>query len=288
MEINGLKLARVMQRILKQDVQKTKKKKPLKLATFLIGESDEQLSFVRIKSKLAKKLRIGFELIHNKKVPFFEDFMHSIKEKSLDPKITGIIIQQPLPAQLSTASIYDYIPENKEIEGHQHKPLFLPPLGLTVLTILKYIYGKARLDRGLFIDPRKDKILFKKILRSKKIVLIGRGITGGQPIGQVLSEFKINYIGINSKTPDPQNYLREADIIISAVGKKIITPDIIKPGVILISAGLRREKGRLRGDYDEKEIKDIASFYTPTPGGAGPLDVLYLYKNLIEARKMQK
>ncbi len=287
MEIDGKKIAVAMEKVLKQEAKKVKKRKNLKLATFLIDESPEQLSFVRIKANVAKRLGIGFEFIHLKAVPFFEEFMHLIKEKSLDPKITGIIIQQPLPAQLSTNSIYDYIPLFKEIEAHKHKSPFFPPLGLAVLTVIKYIYGKSKSNSQLFINPKKDRLFLKKCFKNKKVVLIGRGITGGQPIGKTLSEYKINYISINSKTPEAQSYFKDADLIISAVGKKVITPDVVKPGVILISVGLRREGGRLKGDYDEDEIKDIASFYTPTPGGVGPLDVLYLYKNLIEAAKLQ-
>jgi methylenetetrahydrofolate dehydrogenase (NADP+)/methenyltetrahydrofolate cyclohydrolase len=134
----------------------------------------------------------------------------------------------------------------------------------------------------------RDRRFFKKAFRNKKIVLMGRGITGGKPIGKTLTDAKINYIGINSKTPDATTYLKEADVIVTAVGKKVILPEMLKPGVVLINVGLRRENGRLRGDYDEAEIKKIASFYTPTPGGIGPIDVMYLYKNLIESYKLQK
>ncbi len=77
-------------------------------------------------------------------------------------------------------------------------------------------------------------------------------------------------------------------MIITAVGKKVLTPQMLKKGVILINVGLRRENNKLKGDYDEKEIKDIASFYTPTPGGVGPIDVVYLFKNLVDAAKLQK
>ena len=113
-------------------------------------------------------------------------------------------------------------------------------------------------------------------------------ITGGKPIGKSLTEARINFINVNSQTPDPQSYYKEADIIITAVGKKILLPETLKPGVALINVGLRREKGKFKGDYEEKEIKNIAGFYTSTPGGAGPIDVLYLFKNLIEAAKQQK
>lgn len=285
MEIPGTKIAAKIEQVLKKEVKKLKK--PLTLAAFLVGNSADQLSFVRIKAQTAHRLGIKFESIHLKDTPSFEEFMHKIKEKSLDPHITGIIIQQPLPSQLSTSSIYDYMPDSKEIEGHKRKTTLLPPIGLAVLTLLKYIYGSGKIDDSLHIIIKKDKDFFKRLLKNKRIVLVGRGITGGQPIGKTLSFVRLNYIGINSETPEPETYLKEADIIISAVGKKIIKPEVVKPGAILINVGLRRENGRLKGDYDEKEIKSIAGYYSPTPGGIGPIDVLYLFHNLIESAKLQ-
>ncbi|PIV08992.1 hypothetical protein COS31_02700 [Candidatus Roizmanbacteria bacterium CG02_land_8_20_14_3_00_36_15] len=286
MKISGKAITNLMKKEIKKEVKGIKNK--LKLVVFLVGQSPEQLSFVKIKKQLARQLKIDFEFIHLKSVPNFERFMMKIKEKSIDQHTTGVIIQQPLPAQLSTNSIYNYIPLEKEIEGHRHKTPFYPPIGLAVLTIFKYLFYKPLSGRQLFIDPEKDRFLFKKIFHNRKVVLIGRGITGGQPIGKTLTGFKINYINIHSKTPQPENYCREADIIISAVGKKVIDSQQIKPGVILINVGLRRESGKLKGDFEEKEIRKIASFYTSIIGGVGPIDVLYLYKNLVEAAKLQK
>lgn len=289
MEISGKQIAEMMKIELKKEVQKLKKRgKSLTLTVLLIGDSPDQLSFVRMKAKVAKELGIEYDLLHMKDVPNFEHFMHCIKEKTNNPKTTGIIIQQPLPAQLETESIFDFVPHQKEIECHQKKSFFMPPIGLAILTFLKFIYGSNKYDKQLFINPSRDKTFFKRVLRNKKIVMIGRGVTGGHAIGRALSEFGIPYIITHSATPNPEEFYREADIIITAVGRKVITPDLVKPGVILLNVGLRRENGKLRGDYDEQEIKDIASFYTPTPGGVGPVDVLYLYKNLIEASKIKK
>lgn len=289
MQIPGKKIALTLEHLLKKEVAVLKrKKKRLKLTTVLVGKQNDQISFVKIKSSIAKRIGVDFELVHLKNTPSFENFMHIIKDSSYDPQTTGIIIQQPLPAQLSTESLYDYIPNIKEIEGHKYKSPFLPPIGLAVLTVLKFIYGSEKFDKNLQVDVKKDLNFFRKTFRSKKIVLVGRGFTGGKPIGQSLKEVKINYININSQTPDPQTYYREADIIITAVGKKIIDASMLKQGVVLINVGLRREGKTLKGDYEEKEIKRIANFYTPTPGGVGPIDVLYLYKNLISAAKLQK
>ena len=288
MEIPTKKIASKIEKYLKKEVKSFGKKKKIKLTTFLVGQATEQLSYVKIKAKIAKKLGIGFELIHLKSTPSFEEFMHKIKEKSQDPTTTGIIIQQPLPAQLSTESLYEYIPTVKEIEGHKRKTTYLPPIGLAILTILKYIYSRTSNEKDLIMNIQKEKGVLKKLFRNKKVVLAGRGITGGKPIGKTLTEARINFINVNSQTPDQHTYFKEADIIITAVGKKILTPEVLKPGVALINIGLRREKGKLIGDYDEKEIKNIAGFYTSTPGGAGPIDVLYLFRNLIHAAQQPK
>src|SRR3989338_9947548 len=270
-EIPGKKIAAAIEKVLKKEIKKLRKKSPLKLTTFFVGSAADQLSYVKIKSKTARKLGIGFELIQLKSTPSFETFMHKIKEKSQDPKTTSIIIQQPLPAQISTDSIYEYIPSVKEIEGHKRKSLFLPPIGLAVLTVLKHIYARAKGDSNTLVDIQKEKGLFKRLFRNKRIVLVGRGITGGRPIGKTLTEARINFININSQTPDPQLYFKEADIIVTAVGKKIINPDMIKQDVVLINVGLHRINDKLKGDYEEKEIKDLAYFYTTTPGGIGPI-----------------
>lgn len=282
MVIDCDQIRKVIEADLKKQVKKLKKK--LKLVTFYVGKDPNQLHFVEIKKNLAKKLGINFELIHYKTPPNFERFIRKIKEKAIEPETTGVIIQQPLPSQLITNSIYNSIPIEKEIEGHLKKTPYLSPIGMAVLTVLKSIYTKIKKAQSFYIKD-EDKNFFKKIFHHKKVVLIGRGITGGQPIGNTLTTFKINYFCLNSKTPSPEYYLKSADLIISAVGKKVITPEIIKPGVVLINIGLRKENNKIKGDYDPEEIKNIASFYTPIINGVGPLDVLYLYKNLIEAAK---
>ncbi len=286
MFIDGKKIANNLLAILKKD-RKTIKR-PIGLTVFLVGNAPEQLSFVKIKSEMAKALKINFKLIHLIKTPNFIDFANLLKKEVMNPAVTGIIIQQPLPAQLSTDSIYDYIPLLKEIEGHKKKTEFIFPLGLAVMTVIKYIYDGKRKQDIVFVDMKRDRLLFKNVLKSKKVVVVGRGITGGKPIGNTLGNLNINYISINSTTVDPESYFKTADLIITATGKKVISPEMLKPGVVLINTGVRKENGKLKGDYEESEIKDIASFYTPTPGGSGPIDVVYLYKNLIDAAKLQK
>jgi methylenetetrahydrofolate dehydrogenase (NADP+)/methenyltetrahydrofolate cyclohydrolase len=100
----------------------------------------------------------------------------------------------------------------------------------------------------------------------------------------MLKKMNITPSIIDSKTPNPKTITKKADIIISAVGKaNIVKPEMIKKGVILIGVGLHKEEdGKLHGDYDEEKIKNIVSFYAPTPGGVGPVNVAMLLKNLIQ------
>jgi len=288
MLVSGKKISLYLQKLLVKEIKKLGKKNVPKLTVFLAKETPEQLSFVKIKQHLAKQLKVGFQLIAFGRTPTFQKFVTLIKEKSSSPETTSSIIQQPLPQELTTDTIYNYIPDIKEIEGVKKKSPFYPPIGLATLTILKYIYGKGKLTPDLFIDIAKDQTFFKKTFKNKKVVLIGRGITGGKPIGKMLTQAKINYIGLNSKTPNPENYLKNADLIITAVGKKVIDPSSLKEGVVLVNIGLRKEGNTLKGDYEENEIKKIASVYTPTPGGVGPIDIIYLYKNLIDSAKLQR
>lgn len=286
MKIDGAQIASYLQKVLKKEVSKIKKKQP-HLVVFLAKEDADQMSFVKIKSRLAHAVGVGFELIKYEKPPLFIKFATTLRERSHNDKTTGVIIQQPLPSNLATDSIYNYIPDEKEIEGVKKKSPFFPPIGLAVLTIIKYVYGKGKLSPDLFVNLNKDKAFFKKLFKNKRVVLVGRGVTGGKPIGKVLTDAKINYISINSQTPSPETYYQNADLIITAVGHKVIEPSMLKPGVVLINVGVRKEGGKLKGDYEESEIKNIASAYTPTPGGLGPIDVIYLYKNLIDATILQ-
>lgn len=288
MKVPSLQITESLKSDLAKRVKQLRKKKITpKLVTFLIGDSQEQLSFVSIKKKVGKSIGCDFEFVHLKSIPDFQSFVNLLRTKSQDPKTTGIIIQQPLPSRLYTETLYNFISPLKEIEGHRIKSPFIAPIGLAVMTVLKYIYLQQKISPRLFIDINKDGPHFKKVLKSKRVVLVGTGPTGGMPIARTLSHFKINFLNVNSKTDNPGQYYQEADIIIAAVGKKVITADMLKSGVILINVGLRREGRKLKGDYDEGGIKKVAGYYTTTPGGVGPIDVLYLFKNLIDAAAMQ-
>ena len=119
----------------------------------------------------------------------------------------------------------------------------------------------------------------------RKIVVIGRGETAGKPIAEALIKRGYDISVVHSQTPNPDEIIKTADIVISCVGRPhVVRRHNIKKETILISVGLSRDsEGKLHGDYEEDEIEDIASFYTPTPGGVGPVNVACLMANLVKA-----
>lgn len=287
MEINGKEIANKILDHLKKEV--AKHNLAPRLVVFAVNPSEGDQIYIKLKREAATYIGAGFEVVYYKGTPRFEEFANKLRTRAEENETTGVIIQRPLPSQLSTDTVFNYVPMFKEIEGHKAKSPFLPPLGLGVLTMFKYIYdpGSKNVVENVMVNQTVDMPFFKQVLRRKKIVLMGRGETGGKPIGKILSALRINYINTHSRTASDSAFYKEADVIITAVGKKVVTPDMLKPGVVLLNVGFRRDDGKTKGDYDEDEIKDIASFYTPTPRGIGPLEIAYLMSNLVESAKQQ-
>jgi len=252
-----------------------------KLVTILVGSSPEQLSFVNIKRRIAREIGVEFELVHLRDTPPLSTFLEIVTQKARDPKTSGIIVQHPFPDSYSIEKIYTCIPPRKEIEGFHPESRFHFPLSLAVLSAIKWIINP---DDSI-ISFQEDATILHAFLKDKNIVIAGRGVTGGAPIARALSKIGVQFSITNSTTENTKNMYKSADIIITATGKSILDSSMIKQGVILLNVGLRKEGGKLRGDYDESEIDERAAYYTETPGGLGPLDVLYLFKNVIEAEE---
>lgn len=271
----------------KQVVQLKKKNINPKLVALLVGNAPEQLARVKAQQKAAKEIGIEFELVHIEKPPAFLQFANLLRDKSHDAATHGVIIESPLPTSLQSDTIYNFVPLTKELEGHRKKTQYLPPIGLTVLTILKYIFQNTQISAKLYPDPAKDPSFFKQCLKQKKVVLVGRGANTGAEIAKVLSNFRINFINVNSQTYEPEQYYKDADIIVTSVGKRVLRATDLKPGAVLINVGTPDDTKESTGDYDENEMKNVAGFYTPIHKGTGPIDILYLFKNLIDAAKLQ-
>jgi len=281
-------IASKLEQRLAQETELLKKQGMMpKLVTVLLGTSPEQLSFVRIKQKKANAIGIDFDFVNMSKVPSFPDFLAFLQKKIHDQTTTGMIVQHPLPVGYDLKKMYAVFPLEKEIEGHLSKTFFQFPLSLSVLTGIKYVFSKDKSPETAIVDYSGDKTFFSKHLSNKNIVIAGKGPTGGKPIARTMDDLGISYTVVDSQTKDSDSIYRTADIIITATGTQVITSAKIRKGVILCNVGLRKEQGLLKGDYDEKEINNKASWYTKTPHGLGPLDVLYLYQNLLSSARLQ-
>lgn len=293
MKIDGKKIATHILKNLKKRVEKLKEKSIVPhLAIILINKDPASLAYVN--QKKIKGKDIGAKIsVKNLSLDTSEGkLLATIEQLNNDNNVRGIIVQRPLPKTIDGNKISLAIDLNKDVDGFHPNSKFLVPLAAAVLRILKDIYSssevrstQSRSSRFVPLSGTLSNSMFTDWLKSKKIVVIGKGETGGKPIIEMFKRMGIEPAVIDSKTKNPEALTKKADIIVSAVGKPdIVKPEMIKKGVILIGVGLfKGSDGKLHGDYDEEKIKNIASFYTPTPGGIGPLNVAMLLKNLTQA-----
>ena len=290
MKIDGREIAGKIFEDLKKQVAKLKREHIIPhLAIILIGNDPASVSYVNQKEIKGESIgaKITVKKISDKITQ--SKLISAIEQLNNDNNIHGIIVQQPLPSNVNLKQITNSINPKKDVDGFHPKSKFQSPIAIAVLRILEEIFNSSR--RSSFghlrggVAPAHLEGEFLAWFKSKKLTIIGKGETGGKPIIDMMRKMGIEPTVIDSKTPNAETITKTADIIISAVGKpNVLKPEMLKKGVILISIGLSKGKdGKLHGDYDEEKIKNIASFYTPTPGGVGPVNVAMLLKNLVTA-----
>lgn len=285
MKIDGKKIGATILKDLKKEVRKYKKKgiTPT-LAVILVGADPGSLSYVKQKGKAAAAIGAKMELFHFKKTPLYQDVVKKIKELDQNPEISGIIIQRPLPPTLSADELTTRISIKKDVDGFLPKSKHIPPLGVAMYHIFNQIYFKYIKKHKTPRDIFSKRVL--EVLRNKNIVILGRGETGGKPIGDTLRKYQIDFVMLHSGVENKKEYLKDADIIISAVGKpNILKGATLKKDAWLIGVGVHKEQGILKGDYNDAVISKQVAFYTPTPGGVGPVNVACLLANVVAAVK---
>lgn len=240
---------------------------PPVLAVILVGNNPASIAYITQKQKAAETIGAKLLQCHVSSITY-QELKNLIKKYNDDLSVHGLIIQRPLPKELGDVQeLLNTVDPNKDVDGFVPNSPFEVPVARAVGEILKKV------------SSVKDHV------SSKNIVIVGRGETAGAPIAAYFAKQHFATSIIHSKTPNPQEIMHQADVIISCVGKsRVVAREAVKPGAILISVGIwRDDEGRLHGDYEEDEIKDVASFYTPTPGGVGPVNVACLMQNLVQA-----
>ncbi|MFZ5845428.1 MAG: bifunctional 5,10-methylenetetrahydrofolate dehydrogenase/5,10-methenyltetrahydrofolate cyclohydrolase [Patescibacteria group bacterium] len=250
------------------------------LAVILVGEDPGSLSYIKQKQNAAAAIGAIVLVNQQPKTITLGELEDLITQYNQNHSIHGLIIQRPLPGTLERArTILNTISPAKDVDGFVPNSAFVVPVAAAVGEILKNV--KCQMSNYKELQEND----FLDWLRSKQIVVIGRGETVGKPLADYLANLDCATSIVHSQTPNPTEIIKSADIIVSCVGKEqVVNKDNLKPGVILIGVGIWRDnKGKLRGDYEEEEVTAVASFYTPTPGGVGPVNVACLMKNLVEA-----
>ncbi len=238
-----------------------------KLAIITLGDESSWESYVSQKLKVAEELGIKAILI-NLADSDEETLLKTIQEIDTDPLYHGIIVQRPMPSLISREKVVEAISKSKDIDGFRSDSPFEVPVWLAV---------KRLLEEAKVINNTKE----------LEFVVIGKGETAGKPIVNGLIRLGINPTVIDTQTQNPAQIIKQADVIISAVGKSgVIAPENLKSGVVLIGVGTHGEDGKIRGDYRARDIESIAGFYTTTPGGVGPVNLSYLFDNLVRAAEV--
>jgi methylenetetrahydrofolate dehydrogenase (NADP+)/methenyltetrahydrofolate cyclohydrolase len=260
------------------------KSKPA-LAAVLVGERMDSATYVRSKGKACEELGMGSVSQHLPADISQEELEKVITSLNADKSVNGILVQLPLPSHLDEERILQLISIEKDVDGFSplnigrlaqkgREPLFVPctPFGCI------YLLEQA----GVKIE-------------GANAVVLGRSNIVGMPAALLLIGKNATVTVCHSRTKDIAAVIREADILIAAIGKtEFVRGDWIKPGAAIIDVGInskpdasRKSGYRLVGDVNFDEAKEVAGFITPVPGGVGPMTIAMLMKNTLRAAEIQ-
>lgn len=291
MKIDGREIAQIILDNLKREIVELRGKGIIPhLAILLVGDDKASRVYVGQKEKKTNEIGAKTSIYFLNENTTQKKILEIITKLNNDSNVHGIIVQRPLPRGINSEIINEATNPIKDIDAFRKDSFYSMPLPNAIIEILKIIFRKLETSSWTsieIINDDKNDSNFYNFLKNKNIVVIGKGETGGRPIISTLKDIGIEPIVIDSKTINSNEITLNADIIICTVGKRnIINRSNIKQDVILIGVGMQKgEDEKLYGDYDEKEIEKIASYYTPIPGGVGPVNVAMLLKNLLLATK---
>lgn len=240
------------------------------LAVIWVGDDFASARYIEVKQRAAEKVGIHFDLIKYSDNVEKAEIEARIRELNDDQKVVGIMIQVPMPKKFDLVDIISIISPEKDVDGLRYcsnlSCNFRPPVTLSIIEAIKH--------SGINLPD-------------SKIAVIGKGFLVGAPIVRLLDKTAKEIRIADKDTPYLGTITSDADIVISATGvADIIKPNMVKNGVVLIDAGTTEVGGKLAGDID-KACYNKASYYTPVPGGIGPVTVAMLMRNVVGAAEQK-
>ena len=272
--LDGKKVAAEIKLELRQQVAKLSTKPGL--GTVLVGEDPGSVSYVAGKHRDCAEVGMQSIRVDLPSTASESDVLAAIRDLNSSAEVTGYIVQLPLPKQMNTRKILESIDPAKDADG-------LHPfnLGKLVMNV------SGEFDAPLPCTPAGIVELLRRYsvnLKGANVAVIGRGLTVGRPLGLLLSSKAVDATAtlLHSASEDIAEQIREADVVVAAVGiAGFVKADWIKPGAAVLDVGVSREGGQLLGDV-EKTAMDVAGYFSPNPGGVGPMTRAMLMTNVVK------
>ena len=270
--LDGKKLASYSEKEILESVSVLKEKGIIPtLATILVGDDPASETYVRMKQETCKRVGMESLAISLPKETSTEELLLKIDELNNDKKIHGILLQHPVPNQINERECFERISIEKDVDG-------VTCLGFGRMSMGLSAYGSCT-PAGIM------RILefYDVDISGMNAVVVGRSPILGKPMAMMLHNKNATVTICHSRTKKLENHVRNADLVIGAVGvPKLIKKEWLKKGAVVIDAGYHPEKC---GDIDLDGIEEIASSYTPVPGGVGPMTINTLILNTMEAAR---
>ena len=294
--IDGRALASQIREEVKSGVEKLKEEKGIVpgLGVILVGENPASKVYVRNKARACEHVGIYSETIKLPEEISEEELLEHVNKLNEREDIHGILVQLPLPKHINSEKILLAIYPDKDVDGFH-------PINVGKLTTGEETFYPCT-PSGIIEIIKRQGIEIK----GKEAVVIGRSNIVGKPVALLLLHNHATVTICHSRTIDLPNVAKRADILITAVGRpSLVTDEYVKPGSMVIDVGINRIKKEdaseellnwrkadfekkgytLIGDVDFLNVKDIAGYLTPVPGGVGPLTVAMLMKNTLKSAK---
>ena len=276
MIIDGKTEAKVLRDKIKEEIsllQKKTKKVP-SLSVILIGNYAPSEIYVKNKVKKSKEVGIDSNIIRYPENVSENEVLKKIIELNEDSKVSGILVQLPLPKQINKEKIINLIHPSKDVDGFHPVNVGNLASGYHAITPC---------------TPLGCSLLIKKIeknLSGKHAVIVGRSNLNGKPMAQLLLKENCTVTIVHSKTKNIKEECSKADILVVAVGvPNIVKKDWVKEGAIVIDVGINKFENKIVGDVQFEDVREKAKAITPVPGGVGPMTIACLLKNTLECFK---
>ncbi|WP_315041512.1 bifunctional methylenetetrahydrofolate dehydrogenase/methenyltetrahydrofolate cyclohydrolase FolD [Faucicola mancuniensis] len=272
--LDGRAYATQMESELKTRVEALKQKTgatPI-LATILVGDDPASATYVKMKGNACRRVGMDSIKVEMPQDTTTEQLLAKINELNNNPNVHGILLQHPVPSQIDERVCFDAIDIKKDVDG-------VTCLGFGNMAMGEPAYGSCT-PQGIMYLLQKHNIE----LSGKHAVVVGRSAILGKPMAMMLLNANCTVTICHSKTQNLAEIVKQADIVVGAVGKpELIKKDWIKQGAVVVDAGFHPTENGGVGDIELAGIEEIASAYTPVPGGVGPMTINTLIRQTVES-----